>query len=560
MSNDPESGVKAPLASSDLLASSSPTGAHPSAAVVAANGHQADDLHPLAFESGRKTSTSTPSERTIEHGNSNAAAALDERVLESQPSWSRRWLAFLVKYKLELQGIDPVPPEARTDCNWSKVCLLWLSASFNLLLLSTGSIIPFYAISHRDSLIAIPLWVALFSLIPAYICTFGPVTGLRTMCFTRYSFGKYGTIPICIFNAATGIGYSVLNAIQGGQTLSAVSTNASLTPVVGIVIICVISLVVSFMGIRILGPVEMWVWLPIMICFIILTAFAGTGPDGLHLVAADPENPTTARGVLGIGALAAGLVVTYASISIDYSIFLRPDTNRPLFGFLCWVSFVISIALPLMLGASLCFSAQDIPDWSEALESGIGSLINYIYSTHAGNFGRFLTVLLSLSVLSNMSPTFYSFGLTLQTGLPFRGLALVPRPAWPVLGFAITLPLAIVGSNAFATTLTNFLALIGYWAAFFSGVVLSDHLILRKANFGSYDPEAWNDWNRLPWGAAAVVSCLFSLSVIVPSMDQVYFVGPIADKFGDLGFELGFIVTVITYVPLRLLERHFSGR
>ncbi|KAK0537937.1 hypothetical protein OC834_000637 [Tilletia horrida] len=482
-----------------------------------------------------------------------AEAVLDERVLQSQPTWSRRWLAFLARYKLELQGIEPVPVELRQDRNWPKIVGLWFSASFNLLLLSTGSIVPDYAISHLAALIAIPLWVALFSLIPAYICTFGPVTGLRTMVFTRYSWGPYGTIIICIFNAATGIGYSILNAIQGGQTLSAVSRGETLSPTVGIIIICIISLVLSFMGIRILGPVEMWVWVPILICFIILSAFAGSGPNGLHLVPSDPANPTTARGVLGIGALAAGLVVTY-------SLSLRADMNRPLFGLCLWLSFLVSIAAPVMLGASLAYSARDIPAWSEALDTSIGSLINYIYASHGGNFGRFLTVLLSLSVLSNMSPTFYSFGLTIQTGLPFRGLRLVPRPIWPILGFAITLPLAIVGASAFAATLTNFLALIGYWASFYSGVILFDHLLLRRGDFSTYDPSAWNDWSRLPWGAAAVVASICSLGVIVPSMDQIYFTGPIADKVGDLGFELGFIVTGVVYVPLRLLERHVSGR
>ncbi|CAD6909169.1 unnamed protein product [Tilletia controversa] len=489
-----------------------------------------------------------------------AEGVLDERVLQSQPTWCRRLLGFLARYKLELQGIEPVPLALRQDRKWFKVVGLWFSASFNLLLLSTGSIVPFYAISHKAALIAIPLWVALFSLIPAYICTFGPLTGLRTMVFTRYTFGKYGTILICILNAATGIGYSILNAITGGQTLSAVSPNGSLTPTVGIVIICLISLAISFMGIRILAPVEMWVWVPIMICFIILTAFSGTGPDGLHLVASDPANPTTARGVLGIGALVAGLVVTYASISMDYSLALKPDLNRTLFGCLCWLSFLLSIAMPLMLGASITYCAQDIPAWSEALETSFGTLVNLIYSSHAGNFGRFLTFLLSLSVLSNLTPTFYSFGLTLQTGLPFRGISNIPRPAWPILAFALTLPLAIVGATAFSATLTNFLALIGYWAAFYTGVILFDHVLLRRRNYASYDPEAWNDWGRLPWGAAAVTACICSLAVIIPSVDQLYFTGPIALKVGDLGFELGFILTGVVYIPLRLLERHVSGR
>lgn len=40
-------------------------------------------------------------------------------------------------------------------------------------------------------------------------------------------------------------------------------------------------------------------------------------------------------------------------------------------------------------------------------------------------------------------------------------------------------------------------------------------------------------------------------------MDQVWFVGPIAEKTGDIGFELAFALSGICYVPLRHLELRF---
>lgn len=119
------------------------------------------------------------------------------------------------------------------------------------------------------------------------------------------------------------------------------------------------------------------------------------------------------------------------------------------------------------------------------------------------------------------------------------------------------IPISIIGAHKFYDTLTNFLSLIGYWASAFGGVVLGEHLVIRHANFGAYDYRFWDDYRRLPTGLPALGACLLACALIVPSMDQVWFVGPIAEKTGDIGFELAFACSMLFYVPLRHLELRF---
>lgn len=214
----------------------------------------------------------------------------------------------------------------------------------------------------------------------------------------------------------------------------------------------------------------------------------------------------------------------------------------------------------MMLGAAFAVSSLDNPAWSDALTVSNGALYNLVLSGPGGvgDFGRFLTVILALSAIGNIAATLYSFGLTLQTLLPF--LAYVPRFLWPVLATAITLPLSIVGAHAFYSTLSNFTYILGYWASLFVAIVLTEHVVIRRRRFETYNPAVWTDWRRLPLGIAALAAAICSLGIIVTSMEQAWYTGPIAAHAGDLGFELGFVVCCLLYVPFRLVERHLSGR
>ena len=119
--------------------------------------------------------------------------------------------------------------------------------------------------------------------------------------------------------------------------------------------------------------------------------------------------------------------------------------------------------------------------------------------------------------------------------------------------------MALAGAHRFYETLTNFLALLGYWASMFGAVVIVEHLLFRRNDFSAYDLTAWNTPNKLPSGIAAIVACIVAVGLIIPSMQQAWWTGPIGGKTGDIGFELAFVVTALVYPATRTIELRLRG-
>lgn len=84
-----------------------------------------------------------------------------------------------------------------------------------------------------------------------------------------------------------------------------------------------------------------------------------------------------------------------------------------------------------------------------------------------------------------------------------------------------------------------------------------EHFLFRRNDFTSYDIQNWNDPGCLPTGIAALGAGIASIALIIPSIDQVWFVGPIAKMTGDIGFEVAFFLSGVLYVPFRWIENKF---
>lgn len=310
----------------------------------------------------------------------------------------------------------------------------------------------------------------------------------------------------------------------------------------------------------------------------------------------------------------------------------------------------------MVLGASFAHSSEDNAAWSSALTVSSGQLVRVVLHNGAG--ARFANVVLALSTVGNVALTFYSFGLSFMSlpSLPFlsaskaasgnqdrarshsarvgpmlikslknffKRLQLqLPRFIYPLLATAIVLPLSIVGAQKFSQTLTNFLSIIGYWAAPFCATLLMEHWMFkmpsarrRATELARTAPEApkstpthgaaanveleaaseateatseeaarpqsqvpyeeraeqsalaiayprliYNEPHALPTGVAALFASVLSVGIMVPCMDQIWFSGPFAERSGDLAFEVGFAFCLLLYPPLRLLDRYCFGR
>jgi len=128
-------------------------------------------------------------------------------------------------------------------------------------------------------------------------------------------------VPV-LLNLATLTGFCVIIVVIGGQCLSAVG-NGHLSPAVGIVIVAVLSLIISFCGFNVLHIYERFAWIPAIISIVI-----ATGCGGSHLKEQAPlEAPATAPAVLSFGMIVASYMLPWACLASDFTTYLDPKTS-----------------------------------------------------------------------------------------------------------------------------------------------------------------------------------------------------------------------------------------
>ena len=167
------------------------------------------------------------------------------------------------------------------------------------------------------------LFFTLFAAIPpAAFSILGPLTGMRQIVQARYSFGRYAVMLVALLNIATATGWSIVSTILAGQTLSAVS-GGGLSWNLGIVIMALIGLFISFMGYRVLHHYERWAWIPSLIA---LTIATGCGGNLLKNQAA--TEPATARAVLSFACVVISFTVTWTTMASDFCVYMQPDIPK----------------------------------------------------------------------------------------------------------------------------------------------------------------------------------------------------------------------------------------
>jgi len=216
-----------------------------------------------------------------------------------------------------------------------------------------------------------------------------------------------------------------------------------------------------------------------------------------------------------------------------------------------------------MLGAAVATAMAANTDYLDGYQtSGIGGLLAAVVVPPLGRFGQFCLVILALSIIANNCPNIYSVSLSLQ--LLARVSQRVPRFVWTFIGTIVYCAIAIPGYSHFESVLENFMLLIAYWLAIYEGISLSEHIIFKRG-FTGYHPENYMDKNKLPPGFAAITAFLFGVMGAVLGMAQVWFTGPIGklcgtEYGGDVGFELAFAFSAISYIVLRYFEKKHFGR
>ncbi|CAG7917611.1 unnamed protein product [Penicillium olsonii] len=471
---------------------------------------------------------------------------------------------FAGKFHIEQRGVERVPESERTDTSYLNIGSMWLAAnmvssSFAIGVLGKST----FDLGFLDAILVCLFFNLLGVMTVCFFSCFGPAFGLRQMVLSRFWFGWWAVRAIAVLNVIACVGWSAANAIVGAQLLNAV--NGDVPGYAGILIISFCTLFITFAGYKIVHAYEYWSWIPTCIVFwIVLGKFAHSGdfvniPMGVGM--------SELGSCLSFGSTVYGFATGWTSYAADYTVYQPKTQSRRLVFFSAWLGLIVPLIFTQFLGIAV-MSATSIGDgvhnkYAEGYAaSQNGGLIAAVLEP-LGGFGKFCLVILALSIIANNCPNIYSVSLTLQV-LGERTQR-VPRFIWTFCATCVSLAIAIPGYSHFETILENFMNLIAYWLAIYSGIAISDHFVFRRG-FAGYCADDYDKPHKLPMGIAASVAFCFGVAGVVVGMSQTWWTGPIARHAGDpavggdVGFELGFAFASTTYCILRPIEKRYIGR
>ncbi|KAI6796248.1 purine-cytosine permease FCY21 [Hortaea werneckii] len=538
------------------------------------------ELSGLAVDDGQEhihgvDSLQSPEHHDVEKGRASLApkSAVNENASVSDAQigsgwWRRQWRSverILVRYNLEARGIQRVLPNERHDTRqlgYIQIAILWFSVNLTANNLTLGMLGPaVYYLPFLDSCLCAVFGAIVGSLPVAYIATFGPRSGNRTMVFARYSMGFYPSKIIVILNLIVLLGYSLIDTVVAGQILSAVSPNGSMSVIVGIIITAVIAWCITTFGYGVFHYYERYAWLPQLIVICILAGAAGPQFDLYGNPSAGETQETVIGNRLSFFSLCLAAAITYSGGAADYFVYYPEETPKHKVLFVTFAGLVCSFSPMFILGIGLGSGMATNNTWSDAYGVSQGALAVQGFAP-LGPFGSFLSVVLALGLIANLIAPTYSSGVDFQ--VLGRYLEKVPRVVWNTIGVIIYTVCAVAGRQNLANIFTNFLALMGYWVSIWIAIVLEEHLIFRKWLGIGWNWDAWNDKRKLPLGAAALVAFVIGWIGSILCMAQVWYIGPLAALVGqygaDMGNYVGFGWAGLTYLPLRWLELRRLGR
>ncbi|KAJ3335485.1 hypothetical protein HDU93_005374 [Gonapodya sp. JEL0774] len=460
---------------------------------------------------------------------------------------------------IEIRGLERVLPEDRKHTTMIDNLTMWFSADFSIAPLANGSIgLTYFALSLSESITVVVITNFVVLSVVSYFATFGPRLGLRQFIVSRYSFGWYPNKIMGILSSITSLGWSCVNVISAGLLLTSASDDR-LPAWASILILAVLTSVIGIFGYKWVHRYERFAWFPLLIAFSILLGLAA--PDIANVPDNNADYPTRIGNVLSYTATVISMV-GWCTAACDFNVNMPEDSNMYLVWLYTFVGTFVPTVFLMISGLLIVTTAQNVPAYAAALgvTGNVPALMQTIYTAKLGGFGRFLTILVALSVVQVNIANDYSLGLSLQVGGP-AFFQKVPRWFWTLFGSVLYIVVACFGANSYVSTLSNFLPLVGYWVTIYVTIVFIEDVWFRR---GKYDATAWNNINRLPHGYAAGVAFCIGIVGAGLGMNQAWAEGPLSKAVGpvgaDIGTELGVGFSALSYLLLRPLEAKFTGR
>lgn len=395
----------------------------------------------------------------------------------------------LDSFGVETSGIERVPPYERgTKKQFLHVAGLWLSATGGLSSMSSFLLGPLlFELSFHEALTSSMISVTIGCLVAAYCSIMGPQSGCRQMVTARYLFGWWSVKLIALAAIIGVMGWSVTNAVVGGEMLAAISHDK--VPLwVGVVIVTACSFIVAIFGIKQVLRIETYISVPVLTSFLLLYICSGNKDYLINEYQPTEVDPKTLKGNwLSFFSLCYSITSTWGSITSDYYILFPEDTPQYQVFLLTLAGTLIPTTFVGILGLLLAAIAKSYKPYGDEYDShGMGGLLWAGFSRWNG-FGKFLVVVLILSLISNNIINTYSAAFGIQLFAVWA--ARIPRWFWCIIITIIYLVCALVGRNHFSTILGNFLPMIGYWISMYFILLFEENLIFRRYFLYMYTKE-----------------------------------------------------------------------
>jgi nucleobase:cation symporter-1, NCS1 family len=417
----------------------------------------------------------------------------------------------------------------------------WVSPNMEFATIFVGIIgVWFFGLNFWLTALAIVLGTALGSVSMGALAARGPLFGVPQMVLSRIGFGRLGNIlPAGVNALVAGVGWFAVNSVSGAFALSALlHWNTKIC----LLMIVVLQLAVAFFGHNLVHAFERWAFPVLVVIFAIAAAVIFSKAHyGAHIT---PIPGGTLGGWLITFGAAFGYAAGWNPYASDYTRYLPKNTNRRAAGVWAGLGVLVSCLALELVGAAAA-TITDVARYSGNPTAGfVSNMPIWVGDITLLAIALGAVCANALNVYSG-SMSFLALGFKLPLTLRRAIVAIV----FGVAGFFV----ALSGLSDAGTKYNNFLLVIAYWIGPWLGVFFADQLLRRGKNVAGF----LFDRRHNPWAGVAAMAISMGVSIWLFA-NQTDYVGVLPKHhpaFGDLTFEVGFVLAALLYAVFYRLQR-----
>jgi purine-cytosine permease-like protein len=432
---------------------------------------------------------------------------------------------------VEPGGVEYIPLEARHGTPL-QMFWTWTSPNMEFATITVGILGPLvFGLSFWMSALAIVVGTGLGSITHGILSSWGPQSGFCQMILSRTAFGYLGNVlPAGINAVIAGIGWFAVNSVSGALALHALWD--TLPKPLCLIFVVVAQLIIAFLGHNLIHVFERYAF-PLLAVIFVIGAIIVLSKS--HPNAPGQGGIPTIGGVLLLAGASFGYACGWNPFASDYTRYLPPDTSKLQVGLYAGLGIFISCVFLEIAGAAMVTAASapaiDPGVYTDLMPSALGKLTLLCIAVGA-------VAANALNIYSG-AMSFMALGIRLPTHIARAIVAVV----FGVVGFFV----ALDGLDNVARY-EDFLLIIAYWIAPWLGVVLVDRWL--RPNIDRTAIVA--DTRYQNWAGPIAMALGMVISIWLFS-NQVKYTGPIPKNypsFGDFTFEVGFVISAVTYFVL----------